>query len=188
MRNCQILSVFQSSSIPFRFRCCPDPEWYFRICIRILLQVSDPTGSGSGYTTLLGRIEILLKTAKEKRFRWLHTLLIAAIRQNDSFVTGTITIDRINNKRTLAFVPYLQIWQILLCMRNLTSMVRWRLRSLSVQAESRLRSSSLAAWDLDKTHHVTENYVFTAFQLLLDQDFNPINQSISQTYRTSRKD
>jgi hypothetical protein len=72
-------------------------------------------------------------------------------------------------------------------MRGLTSMVRWRLRSLSVQAESRLRSSSLAAWDLDRTQHVTENYVFTAFQLLLDPDFNSIlNQSVKLTEHQER--
>jgi hypothetical protein len=72
-------------------------------------------------------------------------------------------------------------------MRGLTSMVRWRLRSLSVQAESRLRSSSLAAWDLNRTQYVTENDAFTAFQLLLDPDFNPIiNQSVKLTEHQER--
>jgi hypothetical protein len=44
LRNCLILSVFQSSSTSysFRIRSCPDPDLFFRIRIRILLEVSDP--------------------------------------------------------------------------------------------------------------------------------------------------
>ncbi len=60
---------------------------------------------------------------------------------------------------------------------------------MSMQAESRLRSSSLAAWDLNRTLHVTENYAFTPFQILLDPDFNlTINQSVKLTEQKESTD
>jgi hypothetical protein len=177
LRYCQILSVFQSifTSIYFRCGAAQIRNDVFRICIRILLQVSDPTECGSGSTTLLGGTEILFKTTKEK-----IPLTAHSAHRCHSSEWLLCYVYRINNKRTYVAKqkPLFVICKIYfaLRMRGLTSMVRCRLRSLSVQAESRLRSSSLAAWDLNRTQHVTENYAFTAFQILQDQNFNSINQ------------